>query len=342
LRGTGGRGQRLPDPQGDGPELRLRERQRLGAGGAWWTGRQRHQHQPGRRAALGDRQQDHAVPGRIGDLMATYDVTVNGVSLHTLGYQCDVITGRRGPAGRRNTFLELGGMDGVVGKSGPILPLDFGLELWVHGRDPLTGARPADPALQHELNMDTVLRAFLQPGDHDVRIAHPGGERQALALVTATAATEVKKGLDPITRLSVAYRAMDGAWRSPGTFTRTYSSIGSDPAWTAVDFLQTCSAPIVDAVLTVTGPVTNPRIEAGNGAPIVQYVGVLAEGETWTIDSGTWDSRVGSVSVITSTNYHGSRGRLLTIDQPYQLRCVGSSVGSGAQWTITAHQKWAG
>src|SRR5690606_40178504 len=52
----------------------------------------------------------------------------------------------------------------------------------------------------------------------------------SLALVTATAATEVKKGLDPITRLSVAYRAMDGAWRSPETFTRTYTSIGSDPA----------------------------------------------------------------------------------------------------------------
>src|SRR5690606_36376401 len=164
----------------------------------------------------------------------------------------------------------------------------------------------------------------------------------SLALVTATAATEVKKGLDPITRLSVAYRAMDGAWRSPETFTRTYTSIGSDPAWTAVDFLETCIASIVDAVLTVTGPVTNPRIEAGNGAPIVQYVGDLAEGETWTIDSGTWDSAHGSVSVISDTNYPGSRGRLLTIDQPYQLRCVGSSVGSGAQWTITAHQKWAG
>ena len=273
--------------------------------------------------------------------MAVYDVTVNGTSLHTLGYQCDVITGRRGPAGRRNTFLELGGVDGVVGKSGPILPLEFGLQVWVHGRHPLTGVAPADPAAQFEQNMDAVQKPFLLPGAHDIRVEYPEGVRQAVALMTGGSATEIHRGLDPLTRLSFAYRIMSGAWQSLNTTTRTYTTISGNPSYTTIDFLQSCSAPITDAILTVTGPVSNPRIEAPNGA-YVEYQGTLGSAQTWTIDCGDWSTKVGSASVLAATNYGGSRGRLLTIEQPYQLRCLGGSVGAGAQWTVTARQKWAG
>src|SRR5690606_30934584 len=116
-------------------------------------------------------------------------------------------------------------------------------------------------------------------------VEYPEGVRQAVALMTGGSATEIHRGLDPLTRLSFAYRIMSGAWQSLNTTTRTYTTISGNPSYTTIDFLQSCSAPITDATLTVTGPVSNPRIEAPNGA-YVEYQGALVSAQSWTVACG--------------------------------------------------------
>ena len=98
---------------------------------------------------------------------------------------------------------------------------------------------------------------------------------------------------------------------------------------------------IEDAVITVTGASTAPKVTDAETGAFVQYTGNLTSGQQWVIDVDAFTSKVGGTSVMANTIHSGGY-KLLVIPN-----CFGTSntprlvLSGGGTISVSARRKWA-
>ena len=278
--------------------------------------------------------------------MAT-SVLVNGVNLNTLGFQVDVLKGRRSVPIRKGFGIEVPGLHGITNSVGPFDTQFIGFELWVDDADPTTGA-PSDGWTTFEKNLSLVASAFVRP--------------DGLASLTVTD-TDLKQKVytgrlaayvvdDAARRISGSIE-VPGVWgRSPSALVHTSSTFGSIVNLTALETAKSC-APISDAVYTVTGPAVSPSITCAVSNQTVTLLSVsLAAGDKWILDTGLRTSvKVlsggGTASVMSSTKFVSSQlgAPILEIwptntdlanPNRYRVNVAATSTTGASSWSVSA------
>ncbi|MCA1800468.1 MAG: phage tail family protein [Actinobacteria bacterium] len=125
------------------------------------------------------------------------------------------------------------------------------------------------------------------------------GYREALVEVTAAIDPEVLGKV--FGRFSIECLINEVFWSHPTLSTYTSPTGASAVATHTVTTLSGSTAPILDAIIRVTGSLTNPRVTDPRTGHYIQYNGVLASGAIWTIDCKNFTSMVGAASVTGST-----------------------------------------
>lgn len=224
---------------------------------------------------------------------------------------------------------------------------EFGFNMWVIGSDPITGDIPATRTLRRQVfdsNLNTLLRLFTQ----DQKLIRFKHENAAGARVCDGLITDVIQLTTMMARqrgeFSATFMVPDVYWRDENTASTSSAANSTLPKDLPLTHLVGGTAPVDDAVISVVGPITNPRVtdlETGNW---VQYTGTLTGSQTWTVDVGAFTSLVNGVSVRTATS-HAGHPRFLYIPTRYNgtntptVRLTGSAGGATTQLTVTSYRK---
>lgn len=241
-------------------------------------------------------------------------ITVDGVRLDTLAWNISKIN--RAVAARRSADQIVPGRDGVIASLNDNLePITFGLEMFVMGTD-------ADGAVPAAGRRDT-FRANLE------ELVHLFGKRHALLEVQETtslgvirrAMAKVQDAIQPDVStigshgsFTVGLQIPAGCWEDVATsdFNTTLNAFPGTGVTIDVTNLQGATGRITDAIILVTGPITNPRVTDPNTGAYVEYQGALTAADKWRVNVGTWATRVGTTLTLGSLDTGGTDAQAAT------------------------------
>jgi len=224
---------------------------------------------------------------------------------------------------------------------------EFGFNMWVLGCDPTDGSIPATRTLRRQVfdqNLNTLLRIFSQ----DQRLIrfkfeNASGNRVADGLVTdviqLTTMMARQRG-----EFSATFNVPDVYWRDETIGSTASVANATLPKDLPLTHLVGGTAPVDDALVSVVGPITNPRVTDLETGIWVQYTGTLTSAQTWTVDSSAFTSVVNGTSVRSATS-HGGHPRFLYIPPRYgntntpTVRLTGSAGGTTTKLTVTSYRK---
>lgn len=251
-------------------------------------------------------------------------LSVNGTVLNTLAYNISTLAGRLRAPNLRTENIVVPGRHGTLRtprkmyEEGQIV-----LPMWVRDTD-VDDANPSRGQLFE--NIDLLSKLF-RPGQGLLEVVHTlpdGSARRAMA-----ESTEV---IDFVPRGS-GMAQFSVSLKVPGVFWEDADPVSVDLAPThngPVAVLSGATAPIEDAVFLVTGPITEVRVEALVDGAIMtdpvwfKYLGVVAAGQTLTIDVAEWNLTGGGGHVVNYSSFsHQGSARWLIIEPG----SVGSSPG---------------
>lgn len=277
-------------------------------------------------------------------------LTVNGVVLNTLAKNIESLTGRLRVAAIRTDNLVVPGRHGRLHttqkyyEEGQII-----LPMWVIGCDD-NGNVPTNARTQFFANVD-ALSALFRPGDGLLEVLHTlpdGSTRRAWCEVTEVIDFSVQGGGMPLGKFSVAMRVPSVFWEDQAVI-----SLDMPPTQNGgIAPFTGMTAPIEDGVFTVTGPATNPRVEAlYNGASLstplwFQYSGTIPAAQTLKVDCGNWVlTGGGGFSPVYANFSHAGAARWLNIVPPAPggvpgLKITASSTTGATKVNLTAKRKY--
>lgn len=239
-------------------------------------------------------------------------LSVDGVRLDTLAWNIEAI--QRATAGRRSSDLEVPGLDGVrPSLNDPLNAATMGLSMFVRGTD-ADGLVPggSNARTQFMRNLDELVHLFgKRHALLDVQQTQGDGTvRRAWAKVTDTIAPEVNTP-GSAARFSVGMSLPYGVWEDVDTSDWTSGALTANTS-VEVTALAGATERILDAVLLVKGPITNPRITDPATGAWVQLNQALVSTSYWRVNIGTWASRYGSGLGLGSADTTGTNGQAST------------------------------
>lgn len=283
--------------------------------------------------------------------MATLSFYVDGLSLSSMASDIEASSSRRSLGAARVSDAVLPGTNGVVPGLMTHDVRDFALSMWVIGADssgnvPTNGTQLA----LYEQNLDNLLALFGQR--HKLvdlsMVMGDGTTRHTRARVSqAFAPNERLDGAVPLAKFTVVFDLVDVFWADADNVTESRSFTTNTTVW-ASNFYGT-TAPIEDAVVTITGPISNPGITCPATGAYVQYNGSLAAGDSLVIDCSKWSVKKNGTSVAGSTTSTSPDGRLLTFYPDrngavakWGIRYLtrGTGMGAGTSVSISARRKF--
>lgn len=235
-------------------------------------------------------------------------ITVDGVRLDTLAWNVEKVT--RATAARRSANVQVPGVDGVIPSlNDPLEPALFGLDMWLRGTD-LDGVTPAGGSrTTFRQNLDELLHLFgKRHALLEVReqVDGIGTERRTLAKVVDTIAPDVSEH-GGTGRFSVSLELPYGVWEDVAASDWNSGQVASGTA-VEVTTLQGATERVADAVVLVTGPVTNPRVTDPVSGAWVQLNQALTGTQFWRVNMATWSSRFGTGLTFGSADTTGTDG----------------------------------
>ena len=247
----------------------------------------------------------------------------------------------------RGEHLTLAQRSGVIPTMNrPRDPAEFGFNMWVIGCN-TDGSMPATRTLRRQVfdtNLNTLLRIFTQ--DQKLirfKYENASGNRVADGLVTdviqLTTMMARQRGEFPVT-----FMIPDVYWRDEATSSTSSTANSTLPKDLPLTHLVGGTAPVDDALITVAGPITNPRVTDLETGTWVQYTGTVPAGQSWVVDSAAFTSKVNGVSVRGATS-HGGHPRFMYIPPRYNstntptVRLTGSAGGTTTQITVSSYRK---
>ena len=254
--------------------------------------------------------------------MATYDVTINGVSLNSTNRGVDEFNGRRVVPRRRTVGIEVPGWPGESVHVGAFESSAFSLGMWFIGANP--GETPNPARLEQEL--DAVLKLFTARGLVEVRWLHPSGVWRVAQCKVATAVTPEIDHDNCTATLKVGFENPSCFWSGPNTL--TFQSTTFNAGVPASSFTNATGA-ISDITLTVPGPISNPVIFCGNMR--TEYVGSVPAGSTLVLRNAQQRATVGGVPV----SVQQSHPRFFELTPGDSIHIAGPAAGGSTPWSIT-------
>lgn len=249
-------------------------------------------------------------------------ITVDGVVLDGYAWGVEAKTrtfGQVRPGSEDGNGLGdivLPGVDGEM----PVLNEDFEptfltLGMFVRGTD-ANGIVPGGSTAiaECEANMDTLSFLFgkrhaLLDVQHDTK--GTGALRQALCKVVTAIEPDILPGRSA--RFKVQLKIPGVFWQDllPSEWASTPTLVSGNSY--EVTTLQGGVAPISDAIITVTGPATNPQLVDMTTGAYVRLNAAVPAGQVWRLNCGTWASRYGAGLVFTSADTAGTDGQAVTV-----------------------------
>lgn len=279
-----------------------------------------------------------------------FQMQVDGVRIDTYAFNIVSRTGRYNIPSNRGANYTLPGRNGVVYvPNKPTEPLQTGFAMWVVGTDPLTGTIPrthAQKRTQFESNMNTLLRTFSRKsGLLRIVAAQPDGStRECYAELSDAVAPTIQAG-GTRSELAVVFDIPSGSWQDT-SMTASTSPVGASlPKTWDITELAGMTALCEDAVVTVTGPIINPRVTDTDTGAYVQLNLTLGTGDIWVVDAGAFTSRVNSADALPNTIHKGHYRYIVISPTSYgralpQLVLSGSGGGSTTKFSVMARRKW--
>lgn len=295
-------------------------------------------------------------------------VVVNGsntVRLDTLAYNIETRTGvASGLTATRSGAVEVAGRSGTFYRSGakreesPIT-----LKMWVSDDD--VNGQPQSGYQSWRQNIDTLNRLF-DTSTRQVEI-----REYVTSIGTPNASLTGKPYRRAFCEVRIAIEPdMDDQWYGPyvvqlinndtfwedSALTTFVSPTGTTAVAThSITALQGSTAPIEDALITVTGPITNPTLTCPETGSTLRHTGAVAAGQQWSVNTKTYQSAKGTniesaifagnnagTSVTSTTVYNGPHTPTMfpIAGSPPQVQLSGSGSGTGTNLKIVARKKY--
>lgn len=288
----------------------------------------------------------------MGDLLS-----VDGLNLRHNGYNIATRTGRYNIPARRGENLIVPGRSGSMFAANKPYEEGFGvLAIWVIGATEAVDSNGntviSIPATvegrkqQFETNMQQIMRVFTRPHRlSEVRAEQPDGSiRRARVEWREWSEPEVQAG-GTRAEFAIGFSIPEVWWEDE--VERSQETVASATLPQVLDLTQFADMTgiIEDGVLTVTGPITDPRITDAETGAWVQYTGTVAAGSSWVIDVKNSTSKIGSTSVMGNTTHAGNYKLLVipncngTTNTP-RLTLSGSGATTATKFGISARRKW--
>lgn len=264
----------------------------------------------------------------------TEDITVDTISMKTLAKNIETLGATLTMSGKRGANAQAAQRSGSIWT--PLKPDDDGSmvwPMWVIGCDD-NGAIPSGTdRTQFMARVDELTRIFNKPHALlDIRhTLADSSVRQCFAECTSVL-NFTTQGYSPLGKVQVTLDIPSGYWqdvsdtvmaKDTNTATnRTFASTGA-------------TAPLDDALYTITGPVTNPRITDVIGGGYVQYNGTVASGQTLIINANTF--------TVTATGFTPNLANLVLVGTGGRLmRLIPSTATGQYTWQLTGSTMTAG
>lgn len=226
-------------------------------------------------------------------------VIVDGVRLDTFAAVVTSRTGWDATPGKTGENIRVPGSDGTTWQAKDYDTSRMVLDILVTGSQ-ADGTVPegstADALLRQ--NIDRLFAVFgrrhgLIQIDKEIE---DGTVRRNFGEVTAVI-EPAYPSLDAVATFTVEITFPDPLWKSTTSTTATGSGTGT----IALSALAGITAPISDAVITISGAGTNPRITDTVSGAWIQYTGSFSG--TWSINCANFTSTINGASVIAGTTF---------------------------------------
>ena len=279
----------------------------------------------------------------------TETLTVNGTLLNTLAKNIETISGRLQVPAHVTDNVQ------VPGRHGRLRTLrkyfDEGqivLPMWVRGCAD-DGSVPTTNRQQFFTNVDTLTRLFY-PGSGMLEVLHtlPDGSIRRIWGEVTEAINFAVQGYNPLGKFSVAMRCPFVFWEDQNN-----TSVNLTPVWNgAISQFDGMTAPVEDAVITITGPCTSMKVESlYNGSSLevpnwFQYAGALTAGQTLIVDLGKW-TLTGTGGLVVNYSYltYAGGARWFTlVPSPFGqgpgVKVTASGTSGATNINLTAKRKY--
>ena len=227
-------------------------------------------------------------------------------------------------------------------------PGEFALNMWIIGGN-TDGSLPTTYAGQRaafDANFAAVLAACTKQNNVIMlKRTYNGVSVRAEALPTADSMSVAMQAARTRSEVTFTFELVDAFWEDATATTQSATAGATLPKTLDLTGYAGATAPLEDAVVTVTGPITNPRVTDAETGVWVQYTGTVAAGASWVVDSGAFTSKVGSTSVRAATS-HGGHARFLYVPPlrtgatSPRLTLTGSAGGTGTQMSVVYRRKY--
>ena len=276
--------------------------------------------------------------------------TFDGVPLNTYAKNIATRTGRLTTPDIRGENLVLPSRSGYVfTPNRPLGPGEMVLGMWVLGCDD-DGYVPDGSTHRRlfQFNWEMLSRLFGRRSKLSkmTQVMPDGTIRECYVEVTDQLVPEAVAGGTRAT-FSVALQIPDVYWQDVATTTQSATAGSSLPKTLNLTSFAGMTGTIEDAVVTVAGPITNPRVTETETGIYVQYNGTVANGDSWVFDCKAFTSikTSGAVDVVLNTTHVGHPRFLIVtpwngLSAVPQLVLSGSSGGGATNLSITARRKW--
>lgn len=278
---------------------------------------------------------------------------IDGVSLRGQGFGAATRTGRYSMPLKRGENTVIPGASGTVFfKDKPYEEGTGAISLWALGATTDGSGNlviPATFALQRaafETNINTIMRLFTRGHKLSViRAAQPDGSiRRASVEWNEWSEPDVQAG-GTRAEWAIAYTIPKVWWEDESATIQAATAGATLPKTLNLTSFTDMTGVIDDAVFTVSGPITNPKITDSETGAWVQYTGAVPNGQSWVVDVAAMTSMVNSATVAVNTTHAGGYKYLMipnvfgTTNTP-QLVLSGSGGGAATNLSVSARRKW--
>lgn len=268
---------------------------------------------------------------------------IDGVALNTYAWNVTTWAGRLSVPARKGEVVSPPGRSGFLPSLyAPFEPGKVTLAMWIVGCT-VDGQVPTDRSLraEFEANRARLINLFTRGGLMHLEQYKPDGTvREAWATMTSAIDFTTQAG-GTRAEFNVQLDIPASFWQEPEA-QWTETSITSLPTTLEVGHLIGSDAPVEDAIIEVTGAISNPQVTDGVSGSWVKLPDTVPDGVKWTIDAGAFSSTLGATPRLDVSNAGSSRLIVLTpqLGGPPYVTVSGSAPGPNAKVRVTAHRKF--
>lgn len=277
-------------------------------------------------------------------LTTTERLTVDGVDLKTWAKNVSTLGAMLHAPARRGSVAVVAGKSGSLRRGyRPYEEASYVWPMWVRGCDD-NGAIPGGSTARIEFykRVDELTRLFTKDsGLLDVRHILPDGTIRQATLEVRSIIDFTTFGYSPLGKFQVELVNPDSFWQDVST-----NSVTDVTSALTVNFGSGGTAPIEDAVITLTGAISSPVFTDAFGGAVATYAKALTAGHSLVLNCGTSQVTVagGHVLDMTKLTLSNSNGRLMrfspdSVNGGYRLVVTGTGI-SGATINVVSRRKY--